>query len=212
MGNARDRGSVAPDPLERGPMVVDNVDAWGHTQGVISRAQTLDILQLSIAIDEFSTNLHTEKPKIILEFDPNTPLDSRHRRNINLNDKRIERSILEQVAKGVDVRIQLPRMSVDVEAAGKVVGIALAGAITGVTALLMLGGVIGVVLIVLGAIVVTLGLATLGGLLYAAIASSQTCSTRSGWRAGSTAQSPTLRLARRGIRRPLDWARCVYRS
>ena len=60
-------------------------------------------------------------------------------------------------------------MSVDVEAAGKVVGITLAGAITGVTALLMLGGVIGVVLIVLGAIVVTLGLATLGGLLYAAI-------------------------------------------
>ena len=165
-------GTGAPSRLTHSNAVrwlVDNVDAWGHTQAVISRAQKLDILQLSIAIDEFSTNLHTEKPKIILEFDPNTPLDSRHRRNINDNDKRIERSILEQVAKGVDVRIQLPRMSVDVEAAGKVVGITLAGAITGVTALLMLGGVIGVVLIVLGAIVVTLGLATLGGLLYAAI-------------------------------------------
>jgi phosphatidylserine/phosphatidylglycerophosphate/cardiolipin synthase-like enzyme len=124
---------------------------------------------LSIAIDEFHPDFHIEKPRIVLEFDPNAPLDSSHRRNLNENDKRIERSILARVKQGVDVRIQIPRMSVDVEAAGKVVGITLAGAITGVTGLLMLGGVLGIVLLVLGAVVVALGLATLGGLLYAAI-------------------------------------------
>jgi phosphatidylserine/phosphatidylglycerophosphate/cardiolipin synthase-like enzyme len=165
-------GTGAPSRLSHSNAIrwlVDNVDAWGHTQDVISRAQTLDIMQLSIAIDEFSPNLHTEIPHIILRFDPNKPFDSSHRRNINDNDKRIERSILERVQKGVEVRIQVPRMSVDVEAAGKVLGITLAGAITGVSALLMLGGVLAVVLVVLGAIVVLLGLATLGGLLYAAI-------------------------------------------
>ena len=167
-------GTGAPSRLSHSNAIrwlVDNVDAWGHTQDVISRAQTLDIMQLSIAIDEFSPNLHTEKPRIILRFDPdpNKPFDSSHRRDINDNDKRIERSILERVQKGVDVRIQVPRMSVDVAAAGKILGITLAGAITGVSALLMLGGVLAVVLVVLGAIVVLLGLATLGGLLYAAI-------------------------------------------
>jgi phosphatidylserine/phosphatidylglycerophosphate/cardiolipin synthase-like enzyme len=149
--------------------LVDNVDAWGHTQQVISQASTLDIMQLSISIDEFSPNLHTEKPRVILEFDPAAPLDPTHRRKINDNDKRIERSILERVKAGKDVRIQVPRMSVDLSAAGTVAGITAVGAITGLSALIMLSGVLAVVLIVLGALVVVLGLATLGGLLYAAI-------------------------------------------
>lgn len=165
----------APSRLTRSNAVrwlVDNVDAWGHTQDVISRAQTLDIMQLSIAIDEYHSDFHIEKPQIVLAFDPAAPLDSLHRRNLDENDVRIERSILVQVKKGVDVRIQIPRMSVDVDAAAKVVGLTLVtGAIIGVAGLLMLGSILGIVLVVVGAVIAVLGLATLGGLLYAAISS-----------------------------------------
>jgi phosphatidylserine/phosphatidylglycerophosphate/cardiolipin synthase-like enzyme len=165
-------GTGAPSRLSHSNAIrwlVDNVDAWGHTQKVISQASTLDIMQLSISIDEFSPNLHTETPRIILEFDPAKPLDPKNKRNINDNDKRIERSILARVQNGTDVRIQVPRMSVDLSAAGKVFGITALGAITGLSALLMLSGVLAVVLVVLGAIVVLLGLTTLSLLLYAAI-------------------------------------------
>src|SRR5258706_11174596 len=44
-------GTGAPSRLSHSNAIrwlVDNVDAWGHTQDVISRAQTLDIMQLSI--------------------------------------------------------------------------------------------------------------------------------------------------------------------
>jgi phosphatidylserine/phosphatidylglycerophosphate/cardiolipin synthase-like enzyme len=168
-------GTGAPSRLTRSNAVrwlVDNVDAWGHTQDVISNARKLDIMQLSIAIDEFHPDFHIEKPQIVLAFDPNAPLDSLHRRNLNEHDQRIERSILAQAKKGVDVRIQIPRMSVDVDAAAKVVGlIFVAGAITGVAGLLMLGSVLGIVLVVVGALIAVLGLITIGGLLYASISS-----------------------------------------
>jgi phosphatidylserine/phosphatidylglycerophosphate/cardiolipin synthase-like enzyme len=158
----------APSRMTRSNAVrwlVDNVDAWGHIQDVISNAKTLDIMQLSIAVDDYFPDFHVEKPQIVLAFDPNAPLDSLHRRNLTPNDKRIERSILEQVKKGVDVRIQIPRMSIDVDAAAKVVGLALlADALTGVAGLVLLGGIVGtlvgiVLLFVSAVLFVAIGIA-----------------------------------------------------
>lgn len=82
-------GTGAPSRVTPGNAVrwlVDNEDAWGHTQDVIERAGTLDIMQLSIDIEEFETALHIEKPVIVLRFDPTNPIDAAHRRLIDVDD------------------------------------------------------------------------------------------------------------------------------
>ena len=145
--------------------LVDNEDAWGHTQDVISRAQTLDIMQLSIELDEYSLYLHTEKPRIVLQFDPTSPLTATNRRQIDDDDKRIERSILARVQQGVDVRIQMPRMRVDRHGLFTIGGITTLAAITGIGALMILGGVIGVIVFVVIELVALVGL-ILGVLLF----------------------------------------------
>jgi phosphatidylserine/phosphatidylglycerophosphate/cardiolipin synthase-like enzyme len=162
-------GTGAPARLSRSNAIrwlVDNEDAWGHTQDVISRAQTLDIMQLSIELEEFSTALHTEKPRIVLAFDPTKPLDALHRRSMDDDDKRIERSILARVRQGTDVRIQVPRMRVDRHGLVTIGGLTTLAALTGIGALMILGGVLGVVLFVLAELVALLGLITLGALFY----------------------------------------------
>jgi hypothetical protein len=162
-------GTGAPSRLTRSNAVrwlVDNEDAWGHTQDVISRAQTLDIMQLSIEMEEFSTSLHTEKPRIVLQFDPTNPLTALNRRKMDDDDKRIERSILARVQQGVDVRIQVPRMRVDRHGLVTIGGITTLAAITGIGALMILGGVLGIVLLVVFELIALAGLAFLGLLFY----------------------------------------------
>src|SRR5262245_58073893 len=61
-------GTGAPVRVTPGNAVrwlVDNQEAWGHTQGVIERANTLDIMQLQIDVEEFNSTIHTEKPSIV---------------------------------------------------------------------------------------------------------------------------------------------------
>ncbi|MFY9572917.1 MAG: phospholipase D-like domain-containing protein, partial [Blastocatellia bacterium] len=160
-------GTGAPSRLSHSNAIrwlVDNVDAWGHTQDVISRASTLDIMQLSIDIDEFCHDFHIEKPLIVLQFDPNNPMSASNRRKMNEFDQRIERSILARVQTGVDVRIQIPCMSVDAHAAAAALGITSFIGITGLGALMLLGGVIGWLLFLVGALIF---LASVIGLIYA---------------------------------------------
>jgi phosphatidylserine/phosphatidylglycerophosphate/cardiolipin synthase-like enzyme len=159
-------GTGAPSRLSHSNAVrwlVDNVDAWGHTQEVISQAKTLDIMQLSIDVDDFYPDFHIEKPLIVLQFQPDD-MSSSNRRKMNKDDKRIERSVLERVVTGVDVRIQIPCMSVDPHAAATALGMTSFIGITGLGAMLLLGGILGWVLLAVGALIF---LASVVGLIYA---------------------------------------------
>ena len=139
--------------------LVDNEDAWGHAQGVIANAGTLDILQLYVDVNEFSPTVTSEKPKVILQFDPTNPLTAANRRDIDPDDKRIERSIMARVENGKDVRIQVPEMRVDRH------GLVTIGAIAGLGGLVILGGAIaGLVAVIAGAILAGLGVIALAGL------------------------------------------------
>jgi phosphatidylserine/phosphatidylglycerophosphate/cardiolipin synthase-like enzyme len=121
--------------------LVDNEAAWTHVADVITNATILDLMQLTFEVGDYQLDETQEKPKIILEFDPAHPLfDSTksladpngliavdgvpkkkptatsNPRAIDLADRRIERMILERFQHGVDVRIQIPRMSADPKA------------------------------------------------------------------------------------------------
>jgi phosphatidylserine/phosphatidylglycerophosphate/cardiolipin synthase-like enzyme len=157
-------GTGAPMRVTHGNAVrwlVDNEDAWAHVEDVIENAKTLDVMQLEIDIDEYENSIYIEKPRVVLRFDPEAPLTALNRRNLDAKDRRIERSLLTAAQRGVDIRIQIPKMTTDRH--GEVV----IGAITGLGILLMLGGAISAVLVVIGAIVAVLGVAALSLLLYA---------------------------------------------
>jgi phosphatidylserine/phosphatidylglycerophosphate/cardiolipin synthase-like enzyme len=148
-------GTGQPSRLSRSDALrwlVDNEAAWGHTQKVIAAADTLDIMQLHIDVDEFSPTVESEKPKIVLFFDSTPdPLDAAHKRRMDPDDARIERSILALVKAGKDVRIQIPEMRVDRN------GLSAIGTVAGITGLLALGGIMSGLLLVLVSAIAILG-------------------------------------------------------
>lgn len=153
-------GSGQPSRLSRSNglrWLVDNEAAWGHTQKVIAAADALDIMQLHIDVDEFSPTVENEKPQIVLFFD-STPqsLDAAHKRGMDPDDARIERSILARVKAGKDVRIQIPEMRVDRN------GLAAIGTVAGITGLLALGGVVSGLLLVLLSVIAIIGVVAFG--------------------------------------------------
>ena len=132
--------------------LVDNEAAWGRVQDVIEFAGThkgkLDVMQLQIDVEDFSHAFRVEKPLIVLRFDPNAPLDAAHRRLLNEKDVRIERSLLAQVQRGTELRIQIPKMRLDRR------GLAVVGAITGLTLLLVVGALCSILVAVILAVAV----------------------------------------------------------
>lgn len=153
-------GSGQPSRLSRSNALrwlVDNEAAWGHTQQVIAAADTLDIMQLHIDVGEFSPTAENEKPQIVLFFDSTPqPLDGTHKRPMDPDDARIERSILTRVKQGKDVRIQIPEMRVDRN------GLALIATVAGITGLLALGGVVSGLLLVLFSVIAVVGIVAFG--------------------------------------------------
>lgn len=157
-------GTGAPARVTHGNALrwlVDNEDAWARVEDVIEHATTLDVMQLQIDVDEYASNIHSEKPRIVLRFNPQAPLTAATRRAMDDADQRIERSLLSAVQRGVDVRIQIPKMRVDRH------GLTTIGAIAGIGALIVLGGTIaGLIAIIAGAVIAVLGIATIAALLY----------------------------------------------
>ena len=127
--------------------LADDFDAWGRVAHVMRAATVLDVMQLDIHVDEFKPNFTQEKPQIVLEFDPaiQKPTDIVPRK-FDATDARIERLMLEASKRGVPVRIQIPRWTVDVH------GVLVIGTL---------------VLIVLGAIFAPLFLVLIGVIAWA---------------------------------------------
>jgi hypothetical protein len=152
-------GTGAPSRLTHGNAVrwlVDNEDAWGRVETVIENTKTrasdasnttkvsLDVMQLQIEVDEYNKDITSETPLIVLRFDPERdPLyDLQH--GLDRADLRIERSMLEAAQSGIDVRIQIPKMTVDRH------GIVAIGAILGLGSILLLGATIWALLALVG--------------------------------------------------------------
>ncbi len=127
--------------------LADDFDAWGRVAHVMRAATVLDVMQLDIHVDEFKPNFTQEKPQIVLEFDPaiQKPTEIVPRK-FDAADARIERLMLEASKRGVPVRIQIPRWTVDVH------GVLVIGTL---------------VLIVLGAIFAPLFLVLIGVIAWA---------------------------------------------
>jgi len=118
-------GNGTPSRATEGNVIrwlADNVDAWGHAAQVIRNATTqntsadlrhLDVMQLQIDVD-FNRDPKREQPLIVLDFDPKDKLSDQDQvLHLQPTDGRIERLFLNASKGGVDVRIQIPRMSID---------------------------------------------------------------------------------------------------
>lgn len=126
-------GSGAPSRLTQGNAIrwlADNEDGWARVAELIQNATILDVMQLTIAVGAYQIDETKEKPKVILGFDPDPkhplvdptkplgdpgqqPTANSNPRAIDLADQRIERLILDRFQHGVDVRIQIPKISAD---------------------------------------------------------------------------------------------------
>jgi phosphatidylserine/phosphatidylglycerophosphate/cardiolipin synthase-like enzyme len=176
-------GSGAPSRFTQGNAIrwlADNDVAWDRAATVIKGATILDVMQLAIEVGEYQADENREKPKLILGFDPDkalfdpkdladpgqAPTEGSNPRAIDAKDQRIERMILECFKNGVDVRIQIPRVTAD----AKVFGLGTATALAAGTAIVLilrtqlvmwakvlLSGVIGVIGLV-GALLIYLDL------------------------------------------------------
>ena len=108
--------------------LADNEDGWTVAAQLIQNATILDVMQLTIDVGAYQVDETKEKPKVILAFDPATllvdptkplgdpgqkPTAQSNPRAIDLADQRIERLILDRFQHGVDVRIQIPKISAD---------------------------------------------------------------------------------------------------
>src|SRR6187397_449812 len=102
--------------------LADNEEGWSRVATVIGNASkpdpnnpshkpALDIMQLTIDVDEFHADqgstkgLLLENPLVVLRFDPANALTAANERDLNANDLRIERTILDAYRQGADVRI-----------------------------------------------------------------------------------------------------------
>jgi phosphatidylserine/phosphatidylglycerophosphate/cardiolipin synthase-like enzyme len=146
-------GTGSPSRLTHGNAIqwlVDNEEGWARVADLIKAAGTvtpptdrgfkpgLDVMQLEIEIDKYVAVETREKPRVVLSFDPDSakPLDATHVRDVDTADQRIERLLLDAWARGYDVRVHFPQMSMDPHGA-LVIGVALMG----LASLFFLGGI-----------------------------------------------------------------------
>ncbi|HWZ72450.1 MAG TPA: phospholipase D-like domain-containing protein [Casimicrobiaceae bacterium] len=147
--------------------LADDEDAWDRVAKVIDTASRpdakLDIMQLTIDTGKFQADQPNdpgflrEDPFVVLQFDANDKLSPSNNFVLDHLDPRIERSIFEAYQKGAEVRIQLPKPTLDRH------GLAVVGtAILGIASLIFLGGVIA---IIAGILAIILGAAAIAGVL-----------------------------------------------
>ena len=147
--------------------LADNEEGWSRVATVIENASkpepgnpnhkpALDVMQLTIDCGKFHADDGTnpgfmlEDPLVVLQFDSGDALTSANRRNLNGLDVRIERAVLETYRNGAEVRIQLPKPSLDLHAA---LAVGVGAAILGSAALVFLAGWVMWLVVVLAAIV-----------------------------------------------------------
>ncbi len=134
--------------------LADNVDAWSRAAQVIRKASTLDVMQLTINVGDFKQN----NPIVVMDFDT-TDNTSGDNFVILRTDDRIEQTLLDTATKQpvqADVRVQIPRMSLDPNILRDSAIVLTGGAVVfalGAGALFLLGGIVFIFLgILLGAI------------------------------------------------------------
>jgi len=145
--------------------LADNEEGWSRVATVIANASkpepgnpdhvpALDVMQLTIDCGKFRPDQGTTKgllledPLVVLQFDATNALTLANPRELDEKDLRIERTILDTYRNGAQVRIQLPKPTIDKH------GLAVAGTATlGIASLIFLGGWIAYVAIALVAII-----------------------------------------------------------
>jgi phosphatidylserine/phosphatidylglycerophosphate/cardiolipin synthase-like enzyme len=137
--------------------LADNEAGWSRVATVIANASqrfandpghkcALDVMQLTIDCDTFRADQGTTKgftqehPLVVLQFDPDKPLTPASKRDLDAKDLRIERTILDTYRNGAEVRIQLPKPTLDKH------GLAVVGTVIfGTASFMLLGGVITII-------------------------------------------------------------------
>jgi len=147
--------------------LADNEEGWSRVATVIENASkpdsgnpnhkpALDVMQLTIDCDKFHADDGTkpgfmlENPLIVLQFDAGDPLTPANPRTLDGLDIRVERAMLETYQNGAEVRIQLPKPSLDPHGA---VAAGVGAAILGSAALVFLAGWVMWLVVVLAALV-----------------------------------------------------------
>jgi phosphatidylserine/phosphatidylglycerophosphate/cardiolipin synthase-like enzyme len=88
--------------------LADNVDAWKHVADVITLPSNLGVMQLTIDVGDFKK----DNPIVVLDFQKNDTIKD-DSFIISKDDDRIEKRLLSAATLKTDVRIQIPRMSLD---------------------------------------------------------------------------------------------------
>ena len=145
--------------------LADNEEGWSRVATVIANASqrfaadpnhkpALDVMQLTIDCGKFHPDVGTNKglleedPFVVLRFDPDPDPDTvptkrltaANKRNLNEKDMRIERTILDAYRNGAEVRIQLPKPTLDKH------GLTVVGTVVlGTASFMLLGGVVAII-------------------------------------------------------------------
>jgi phosphatidylserine/phosphatidylglycerophosphate/cardiolipin synthase-like enzyme len=149
--------------------LADNEKAWARAATVAEAAEALDVMQLTLDIGNVKviTKGHPatlqEQPEVVLQFDADHPLTLPNPRPLEPIEKRVEEVLFEIERGGKQVRIQIPRMSIDPRGlilGGIVVGVA----IFGIASLFMLGTIMSVLFGIVSAEALLVGL--IAGIAY----------------------------------------------
>jgi phosphatidylserine/phosphatidylglycerophosphate/cardiolipin synthase-like enzyme len=129
--------------------LADNVDAWGRVADVIASAKTLDVMQLTVDIgaikrDDSKTPPLQENPVVVLRFDGDNTPTADHTLALTAGDQRIETLLFAAEQRDVPVRIQIPRMAIDKHGA-VIIGLVAGTIVAGFAAVMLLGGIVGLV-------------------------------------------------------------------
>jgi phosphatidylserine/phosphatidylglycerophosphate/cardiolipin synthase-like enzyme len=202
-------GTGSPSRLTQGNAIewlADNVDAWGRTAALIKRAGTtgggneLHIMQLQLDVGPFSAVPSSEKPELVLKFDPESmTLPGGTVRDLTNLDDRIEHLILDASKRGVIVRFQFTAPTVDktaLAAFGLTVGLGL-GLVLGIGLILLAVGVVAsLVAFVVGGFVTgaVLGALALGALGHISRHYEELANEVSAWFVDAQAQGVSVRI------------------
>jgi phosphatidylserine/phosphatidylglycerophosphate/cardiolipin synthase-like enzyme len=133
--------------------LADNVDAWKHVADVITLPSNLGVMQLTIDVGDFKK----DNPIVVLDFQKNDAIKD-DSFIVSKDDDRIEKRLLSAATLKTDVRIQIPRMSLDPALIKNSSIVLTAGSLAlfalGTVALFLIGGalfiLIGVLLVAAG--------------------------------------------------------------
>ncbi len=145
--------------------LADNEEGWSRVATVVENASkpdpgnpnhkpALDVMQLTIDCGTFHADQGTtpgftlEDPFVVLQFDPGSALTVANPRDLDAKDVRIERTILDTYRNGAEVRIQLPKPTLDKHGL-----VALGTATLGIASLIFLGGWVAIIAGVLAALI-----------------------------------------------------------